>query len=143
MLLSVQHNPNDLGSMVTGKGDSKQQMGNANRDLKMHEQGNVSLRVLQKGALGMLAKESSDGELAKGVLSSQCETIANLATGKELRMVYCVQRRVELLYSKVPIALNYVVRSKDLLSILEESTMVGIQGGERIKEVSSMQVNNI
>ncbi len=79
---SVQHNPNDLGSMVIGKGDCKQQMCNANRDLKMHEQGNVSLGLLQKGYLGMLAKESNDGELARGILCSQCETLANLAMGK-------------------------------------------------------------
>jgi hypothetical protein len=58
-------------------------------------------------------------------------------------MVYCVQRRVELLDTKVPIALNCLVALKDLLSILEESIRVGIQGGERIMEVSSMQVNNI
>jgi hypothetical protein len=82
LLSSVQHNPNDLGSMVIGKGDSKQQMGNANKDLKMHGQGNVSLGVLQKGDLGMLAKESSDGEFAKDILSSQWETVANLAMGK-------------------------------------------------------------
>jgi hypothetical protein len=55
-------------------------------------------------------------------------------------MVYFVQRRIELLDTKVPIALNYLVALKDLLSILEESR---IQGGERIREVSSMQVNNI
>jgi hypothetical protein len=48
----------------------------------MHEQGNVSLGVLQKGDLGMLAKESNDVELAKGILFSQCETVANLAMGK-------------------------------------------------------------
>jgi hypothetical protein len=58
-------------------------------------------------------------------------------------MVYCVQRRVELLNTKVPIAFNCLVALKDLLSILEESIRVGIQGGERIREVSSMQVNNI
>jgi hypothetical protein len=55
-------------------------------------------------------------------------------------MVYFAQRRVELLDTKVPIALNYLVALKDLLSILEESR---IQGEERIREVSSMQVNNI
>lgn len=82
MLSSVQHNPNDLGSMVIGKGDPRQQMGNANRDLKMHERGNVSLRVLQKGDPSMLAKESNDGELTKGILSSQCETIANFSNGE-------------------------------------------------------------
>jgi hypothetical protein len=68
--------------MVIGKGDPRQQMGNANRDLKMHERGNVSLRVLQKGDPSMLAKESNDGELTKGILSSQCETIANFSNGE-------------------------------------------------------------
>lgn len=53
--------------------------------------------------------------------------------------IFCA-KRIELLDTKVPIALNYLVALKDLLSILEESR---IQGGERIREVSSMQVNNI
>lgn len=57
-------------------------MANANRDLKMHEQGNVSLGVLQKGDLSMLAKESNDGELAKGILYSQCEIVANFSNGE-------------------------------------------------------------
>jgi hypothetical protein len=45
-----------------------------------------------------------------------------------------VQRRVELLDTKAPIALiNYLVALKDLLSILEESIIVGIQGGGKNK----------
>lgn len=48
----------------------------------MHEQGNVSLGVLQKGDLSMLAKESNDGELAKGILYSQCEIVASFSNGE-------------------------------------------------------------
>jgi hypothetical protein len=44
-----------------------------------------------------------------------------------------VQKRVELLDTKAPIALNYLVALKDLLSILEESIIVGIQGGGKNK----------
>ncbi len=71
-------------------------------------------------------------------MSSQFETIANLAMGKGIENgLLCAKK------SRAPIALNYLVALKDLLSILEESIMVGIQGGERIREVSSMQGNNI